>query len=75
VPVRSVIALPFTLGKTQAGVFFLRRMANEPPLTNEDVEFADAVIKAAVAAIHRAQLIETTKATTPGSKCWRTRTR
>ena len=62
VPVRSVIALPFTLGKAQAGVFFLRRMANEPPLTNDDVEFADAVIKAAVAAIHRAQLIETTKA-------------
>ena len=62
VPIRSVIALPFTLGKVQAGVFFLRRMANEPPLTNEDVEFADAVIKAAVAAIHRAQLIETTKA-------------
>src|SRR5450830_249025 len=62
VPVRSVIAVPFSLGKTQAGVFFLRRMANEPPLTNEDVEFADAVIKAAVAAIHRAQLIETTKA-------------
>ena len=62
VPIRSVIALPFTLGKVQAGVFFLRRMANEPSLTNEDVEFADAVIKAAVAAIHRAQLIETTKA-------------
>ena len=62
VPIRSVIALPFTLGKVQAGVFFLRRMADEPPLSNEDVEFADAVIKAAVAAIHRAQLIETTKA-------------
>ena len=62
VPIRSVIALPFTLGNVQAGVFFLRRMANEPPLTNEDVEFADAVIKAAVAAIHRAQQIETTKA-------------
>jgi two-component system cell cycle response regulator len=62
VPVRSVIVLPFTLGQVQAGVFFLRRMANEPRLTNEDVEFADAVIKAAVAAIHRAQLIETTKA-------------
>lgn len=62
VPIRSVIALPFSLGKVQAGVFFLRRMANEPSLTNEDVEFADAVIKAAVAAIHRAQLIETTKA-------------
>ena len=62
VPIRSVIALPFTLGKVQAGVFFLRRMVDEPPLTNEDVEFADAVIKAAVAAIHRAQVIETTKA-------------
>jgi len=62
VPIRSVIALPFTLGKVQAGVFFLRRMADEPPLTNADVEFADAVIKAAVAAIHRAQLIETTQA-------------
>jgi two-component system cell cycle response regulator len=62
VPIRSVIALPFTLGKVQAGVFFLRRMANEPPLTNEDVAFADAVIKAAVAAIHRAQVMETAKA-------------
>ena len=61
VPIRSVIALPFTLDKEQAGVFFLRRMLNEPPLTNEDVEFADAVIKAAVAAIQRAQVIETTK--------------
>ncbi len=62
IPIRSVIALPFTLGKVQAGVFFLRRMVDEPPLTNEDVEFADSVVKAAVAAIHRAQLIETTKA-------------
>lgn len=62
IPIRSVIALPFTLGKVQAGVFFLRRMVDEPPLTNEDVEFADSVIKAAVAAIHRAQVIETTKA-------------
>jgi two-component system cell cycle response regulator len=61
VPIRSVIALPFTLDRQQAGVFFLRRMRNEPPLTNDDVEFADAVIKAAVAAIQRAQVIETTK--------------
>ncbi len=62
IPIRSVIALPFTLGKVQAGVFFLRRMVDEPPLTNDDVEFADSVVKAAVAAIHRAQVIETTKA-------------
>ena len=61
VPIRSVIALPFTLDRAQAGVFFLRRMLSEPPLTNDDVEFADAVIKGAVAAIHRAQIIETTK--------------
>ncbi len=62
VPVRSVIALPFSIGTVQAGVFFLRRMVDEEPLTKEDVAFADSVIKAAVAAIHRAQLIETTKA-------------
>jgi two-component system cell cycle response regulator len=61
VPIRSVIALPFTLDREQAGVFFLRRIHTEPPLTNDDVEFADAVIKGAVAAIHRAQVIETTK--------------
>jgi two-component system cell cycle response regulator len=62
VPIRSVIALPFTIGQTQVGVFLLRRMVNEPPLTTDDVEFAAAVIKAAVAAIHRAQLIESAKA-------------
>jgi two-component system cell cycle response regulator len=62
VPVRSVIALPFSVGDVQAGVFFLRRMASEPPLTSDDVEFADTVIKAAVAAIRRAQVIETTRA-------------
>jgi two-component system cell cycle response regulator len=61
VPVRSVIALPFTLDGAQAGVFVLRRMLNERSLTTDDVEFADAVIKAAVAAIQRAHAIETTK--------------
>lgn len=60
VPVRSVIALPFTLDRN-AGVFFLRRMRDEPSLTTDDVEFADAVIKAAVAALQRAQAIETTR--------------
>jgi two-component system cell cycle response regulator len=62
VTIRSVIALPFTLDRLQAGVFFLRRTEEEPPLTNDDVEFADAVIKAAVASIQRAQIIETTRA-------------
>jgi two-component system cell cycle response regulator len=62
VPIRSVIVLPFQLDDEQTGVFFLRRMASEPALTNEDVEFADTVVKAAVAAIVRAQLLETTRA-------------
>jgi two-component system cell cycle response regulator len=57
-----VIALPFSLDRRQAGVFFLRRTRDEPSLTAEDVHFADAVIKAAVAAIQRAQVIEMTKA-------------
>ena len=59
--IRSVIALPFSLDRLQAGVFFLRRTEDEPKLTQEDVEFADAVIKAAVASIQRAQVIETAK--------------
>jgi len=62
VSIRSVIALPFTLDGTQAGVFFLRRTGEEPPLTAEDAAFADTVIRAAVATIQRAQVIETTRA-------------
>jgi two-component system, cell cycle response regulator len=62
VPIRSVIAVPFALDRTQAGVFFLRRSGDEPPLTSEDAEFADTVIRAAVATIQRAQVIETTRA-------------
>jgi two-component system, cell cycle response regulator len=62
VTTRSVIALPFALEPEQAGVFFLRRSLSEPPLTREDVEFADTVVKAAVAAIQRAKLLETTMA-------------
>jgi two-component system cell cycle response regulator len=62
VAIRSLIALPFTLDRVQAGVFFLRRTEGEPALTAEDVEFADAVIKAAVAVIQRARALETTRA-------------
>jgi two-component system cell cycle response regulator len=62
VAIRSVIALPFALDRRQAGVFFLRRGQHERPLTNEDVAFADTVVKAAVSAIQRAKIMETTKA-------------
>lgn len=58
---RSVIALPFPLDATQAGVFFLRRAVNEPPLTPDDVEFADTVVKAAVVAVQRAKALERTR--------------
>ena len=62
VPTRSVIALPFFVDRQQAGVFLLRRGAGEPPLDEEDVTFADAVVKAAVASIQRAHLLESARA-------------
>lgn len=62
VRIRSVIALPFSIDENRAGVFFLRRTIDEPTLNRADVEFADTVIKAAVSAIQRAQVIESTKA-------------
>ncbi len=62
VKIRSVIALPFSLDSAQVGVFFLRRTGEEPPFDKEDVEFASTVIRAAVSAIQRARMIETTKA-------------
>ena len=57
---RSVVAIPFAMEPEEAGVFFLRRNITEPPLTAADVEFADTVIRAAVSAIQRATLIEST---------------
>ena len=62
VPIQSVIALPFALDRRQTGVFFLRRTRGEPGLRREDVEFADTVIRAAVAAINKAQAIEMSRA-------------
>lgn len=62
VATRSVIAVPFALEPDQAGVFFLRRSAPEPALTLADLEFADTVVRAAVAAVQRAQVLESTKA-------------
>jgi two-component system, cell cycle response regulator len=62
VPTRSVIALPFFVDRQQAGVFLLRRGVGEQPLDEEDVTFADAVVKAAVASIQRAHLLESARA-------------
>ncbi|HEY9514174.1 MAG TPA: diguanylate cyclase [Gemmatimonadaceae bacterium] len=62
VPYRSVAALPFQLDGEQSGVIFLRTLLGEPALAPSDVEFAEMVIRAAVAAIRRAQAIEATRA-------------
>jgi two-component system cell cycle response regulator len=62
VSVRSVLAIPFTLDRKRAGVFFLRTERSERQLRPEDAEFGETVIRAAVAAIRRAQALESTRA-------------
>jgi two-component system cell cycle response regulator len=62
IDIRSVATIPFTIDRWRAGVLFLRTVRGERPLVTDDVEFADIVIRAAVAAIRRAQALETTRA-------------
>jgi two-component system cell cycle response regulator len=54
VPTRSVLALPFRMREDQTGVLYLRTVQGERPLTREDADFADSVIRAAVAALEKA---------------------
>lgn len=61
-PIRSVLTIPFTLDRRNGGVFFLRTERGERALTHEDAEFAEVVIRAAVAAIRRSQALESTRA-------------
>lgn len=61
-PVRSVLAIPFTLDRRRSGIFFLRTERGERALSTEDSDFAEIVIRAAVAAIRRAQALESTRA-------------
>ncbi|HKO16991.1 MAG TPA: diguanylate cyclase [Gemmatimonadaceae bacterium] len=60
--IRSVLTLPFAIDRWRSGVLFLRTHPDERELTMEDVAFAEMVVKAAVAAIKRAQALETTRA-------------
>jgi two-component system cell cycle response regulator len=62
VHVRSVLAIPFTLDRKRAGVFFLRTEQGERQLGPQDAEFGETVSRAAVAAIRRAQALESTRA-------------
>src|SRR6266480_3708474 len=59
VPTRSAVALPFNMRDRQVGVFFLRTTGDDPPLTPADAQFAESVIKTAVAAIEKAYDFET----------------
>src|SRR5213594_4061222 len=54
VPTRSAVAIPFWMRDQQIGVFFLRTTGDDLPLTQADAQFAETVIKTAVAAIEKA---------------------
>jgi two-component system cell cycle response regulator len=58
VPTRSAICIRFSLNEHPAGVFFLRTTSEDCPLNDQDVGFADQVIKAAVAALEKAYDLE-----------------
>src|SRR5947207_8166285 len=58
VQTRSAIALRFSLRQEPAGVFFLRTTTEDAPLNDQDVQFADQVIGAAVSALEKAYDLE-----------------
>ena len=55
IPIRSVIALPFSIERGQYGVFLVRRTRDQDRFGPADLDFAQAVITAAVAVIQRAR--------------------
>jgi len=55
---RSAVALRFSLRQQPVGVFFLRTTSEDPPLNEHDVQFAEEVTNAAVAALERAYDLE-----------------
>ncbi len=58
VETRSAVALRFSLRQQPVGVFFLRTTSEDPPLNEQDVQFAEEVTNAAVAALERAYDLE-----------------
>jgi two-component system, cell cycle response regulator len=58
VDTRSAVALRFSLRQEPVGVFFLRTTSEDPPLNEHDVQFAEEVTNAAVAALERAYDLE-----------------
>lgn len=60
--VYSVATVPFSIDRVRSGVLFLRTDRTQRSLTLDDVVFCEVVLRAAVAAIRRAQALETTRA-------------
>jgi two-component system cell cycle response regulator len=58
VQTRSSIAIRFSLRQEPAGVFFLRTTTEDAPLNEQDVQFAEQVINASVAALEKAYDLE-----------------
>ncbi len=61
-PIRSALALPFALDRYRRGVLFLRTERHERPLTRDDVDFGELVLRTAVSALRRSQMLESTRA-------------
>jgi two-component system cell cycle response regulator len=59
VTTRSAVAVPFSMKDRDVGVFFLRTSGQDPALTAADAQFAETVIRTAVAAIEKAYDFET----------------
>jgi two-component system, cell cycle response regulator len=59
---RSAATIPFSIDRVRSGVLFLRTDRPQRNLTMDDVVFGEVVVRAAVAAIRRAQALETTRA-------------
>ena len=59
---RSVATIPFAIDRARSGALFLHTDRDERALTTDDVDFADVVVRSAVAAVRRAQALETTRA-------------
>lgn len=60
--IRSAAAIPFAIDRWRSGALLLRTLREERALTADDVSFVDAVMRAAIAVIRRAQALETTRA-------------
>ena len=56
---RSVIAVPFGMSGDRTGVFFLRTVGDQPPLTVEDCALAEKVVRTAVSVIEKAYALQT----------------